>query len=105
MQNFQINTLIQFLTSSTTFERHGFILRKTAVFAFFSVECLIHRCKQSSRWQSVLDTSCRSYVMSEGRWQHTSHVFTYPLRISQDFYRVRLQSVEWQDEMQTVDWK
>jgi len=35
MQNFQINTLIQLLTSSTCFEPRDFILRKTDVFAFF----------------------------------------------------------------------
>ena len=59
MQNFQINTLIQLLTSSTIFERHRFILRKTVVFAFFffCVVCLMHWCKQSSRRQSVFDTS------------------------------------------------
>jgi len=35
MHTFQINTLIQFLTSSTHFKLHGFILRKRVVCAAF----------------------------------------------------------------------
>jgi len=55
MHTFQINILIQFLTSSTYFEPHGFILNKTVTSAVFVWYVYMYWCKRSSGWKSVWD--------------------------------------------------
>jgi len=54
MHTFQINVLIKFLVSSTCFEHHVFIIRKTICTCIFYGMFFIHLCKQSSRWEDVL---------------------------------------------------
>jgi hypothetical protein len=52
MHTFQINVLIQFLASSTRFEHHVFIIRKTiCTCSFVWYMFCIHSCMQSSRWK------------------------------------------------------
>ena len=47
------NSIFQLLTSSTCFEPHVFILRKTAVKGVFVWYIYMHWLKQSSRWKSA----------------------------------------------------
>jgi len=53
-----MNALLRFLTSSTYFEPHGFIIRKTACTGytpFWYGMFFMHLYTQSSRWKSVFE--------------------------------------------------
>jgi len=56
IHTFQINGLIQFLASSTCFEHHVFIIRKTICKCRFCMLFFMHLCKQSRKLQDVLGT-------------------------------------------------
>jgi len=53
MHAFQINALIQFLTSSTCFKPHGFIIRKTVCTRTKNIPYKNCMCKCSSWWWTV----------------------------------------------------
>ena len=61
MHTFQINTLVHFLVSSICFEHHVFIISKTICTSVLIGMFFMHLCKQSSRWNDVLDTDIVSY--------------------------------------------
>jgi len=58
MRTFQINVLIRFLVSSTRFKHLVFFIRKTIFTCnyLWYVFLFMHLCKQSVRWNDVLDT-------------------------------------------------
>ena len=55
MHTFQMNVLNQFFVSSTCFEHHVFIIRKTICTCSFYGMFFTRLCKQSGRWKDVLD--------------------------------------------------
>jgi hypothetical protein len=55
MHTFQINVLVHFV-SSTCFENHVFIIRKTMCTCSFVWYVFLHLYKQSSNWKNVRDT-------------------------------------------------
>ena len=55
MHSFQINVLIQSFMSSSCFEHHIFVIRKNICTCSFVWYVFLHLCKQSSRWEDVLD--------------------------------------------------
>jgi len=55
MHTFLINVLIQFLLSSTCFEHHVFIIRKSNCTCSFYGMFFMRLCEQSGRWKDVLD--------------------------------------------------
>ena len=57
MYTLQINVLIQFLASSSCFDHHVFIIKKTICTCSFVWYVFLYICKQYSRWKDVLNTS------------------------------------------------